>query len=126
MSPNPSINPSGAEAGKPSRSGSNSTGQSDRSRSNQSGARTPSEAGVDSAQTPSKEKLQETSELLNRTAKELNKNIRFNVVPEEGIVQAQVVNQQTDEILKEIPPDKIIELRKQIDAFLGLFIDELR
>jgi len=79
-----------------------------------------------SESTPSRETLEETSDLLNRTAEVLNRDLRFNVLPDQNIVQAEVVSGETDEVIRQIPPDELIKLRKRLDAFLGLFIDELR
>jgi flagellar protein FlaG len=83
--------------------------------------------GADSEQSQvGEETLKETSELLNETARVLNKDIRFNVLPDQDVVQAEIVNRETDEVIREIPPDEILEVRKTLDAFIGLFIDELR
>lgn len=75
---------------------------------------------------PGEEELRETTELLNKSAQVLNRDLRFNVLPEEDLVQAEVVNRETDEVIQKIPPDELVEVRKKIDAFLGLFIDEKR
>lgn len=74
----------------------------------------------------SRAKLEESTELLNKSAEILQRDIRFNVVPSEDVIQAEIINRQTDEVIKKIPPDEIIEMRKKIDAFIGLFVDEQR
>lgn len=72
------------------------------------------------------ETLEEGTELLNRMADALQREIDFEVIGSEGIVQARIKNPDTGEEIRSIPPDEVILVREKIDAFLGLFVDEFR
>jgi flagellar protein FlaG len=74
----------------------------------------------------SEEKVRETAEQLNKTSEMLNRDLRFNVLPEDDVVQAEIVNQETDEVIRKIPPDELLEIRKTLDEFLGMLVDETR
>lgn len=60
-------------------------------------------AGSESGGSPGEEELRETTEFLNKSAQVLNRDLRFNVLPEEDLVQAEIVNNETDEVIQKIP-----------------------
>jgi uncharacterized FlaG/YvyC family protein len=72
------------------------------------------------------EQMQETADLLNKSANVLNRDLRFKVLPEENVVQAEIVDREQKEVIQKIPPDELIELRKTTDTFPGMFADEMR
>lgn len=71
-------------------------------------------------------KLRESVDLLNKTAMTLNHDIEFKVLEGEGIVQARIKNEESGELIRAIPSDEILLIRKKIDAFLGLFVDTFK
>ena len=70
------------------------------------------------------EELEDTVDVLNHSAATLNYDIKFNVVPSEGVIQVEVNDSQTGDLIRAIPPDEILEVRERVKAFLGLMIDE--
>lgn len=71
-------------------------------------------------------KLREAVDLLNESAMTLNHDIEFKVLEGEGIVQARIKNEENGELIRAIPSDEILLIRKKIDAFLGLFVDTFK
>ena len=133
MVPDPSITPSGSGAGQAQSNGSNPS-RSGRNESVQSELPDPPDPSSDESVRDGEqesapmgtEELQETADLLNKTSNILNRDLQFTVLPEENVVQAEIVNRENDEVIQKIPPDELIELRKTIDTFIGLFVDEMR
>ncbi len=126
----PDVSPTGVggpstqdPASHPSSSGEPQATQRDSSDSSSRG--NPSRTGeLDREETV--KKLNEAVELLNETAMTLNHDIEFKVVEGEGVVQARVKNEESGELIRAIPSDEILLIRKKIDAFLGLFVDTFK
>ena len=73
----------------------------------------------------SREELDEAVEMMNHSAATLDKDIKFNVVPSENLIQVQISDGESGELIRAIPPDNVLEVRKRVEAFLGLMLDEL-
>lgn len=69
--------------------------------------------------------INEKVEQLNKTADLFNKKLHFLVHDETEQIVVQVVNSETGEIIKQIPPEKILEVLSRIDQVIGIFVDEL-
>jgi flagellar protein FlaG len=72
------------------------------------------------------EDLQEAVEKVNITAETFNVSLRFRIHEESERVMVQVVNLKDNEIVKEIPPEKLLNVVAQIQNIIGLFIDTRR
>jgi flagellar protein FlaG len=72
----------------------------------------------------SREELDEAVEMMNHSAATLDKNIKFNVVLSENLIQVQISDGESGELIRAIPPDNVLEVRKRVEAFLGLMLDE--
>ncbi len=134
MVPDPSITPSGSGAGQ-ARSSNLDASESSREEQSQSSQLSQNSDDTTSRQEGNREQesstmgtedMQETADLLDKTASVLNRNLQFDVLPEENVVQAKIINQENEEVIQKIPPDELVELRKTIDTFIGMFVDELR
>lgn len=136
MVPDPSVSASGSGAGQARSNGtkpspqtqkqSESSGSSDPSVSSDRAEGASEQEDQKSSSSMSTEEMKETAELLNKSSNVLNRDLQFTVLPEEDVVQAEIVNRENDEVLQKIPPDELIELRKTIDTFIGMFVDEMR
>jgi flagellar protein FlaG len=60
---------------------------------------------------------------MNATAELHNYNLRFEIVNKNRIV-ISVINTDTGEILRQIPPDDLVKAFQQMDDFLGLLVDK--
>jgi len=72
------------------------------------------------------EELEESVEQANEIADTLNLSVRFRVHEESDRVKAEVVDRATDEVVREIPPERVLNMVAQIQNLIGLFIDTRR
>ncbi|MCL6558519.1 MAG: flagellar protein FlaG [Firmicutes bacterium] len=69
--------------------------------------------------TPALEKLNKTAPIF---------DFRFHFMIHEGTkrIMVQIIDQETGEVLNEIPPEKILDLVARIQELVGLLVDEKR
>lgn len=79
----------------------------------------------------SSDQLQSVTDELNRTMDVLNHALRFTVRDDKQL-QVQVIDSQSKKVIREIPPeemldlaDKIKEMVKSFSHVVGMFVDEL-
>ncbi|NPA49431.1 MAG: flagellar protein FlaG [Thermodesulfobacteria bacterium] len=77
---------------------------------------------------PSEDTLspQEAKDVVLTVQEELAKlNVRlvFNVDEETKEVVVKVVNPETDEVIRQIPPEELLEIRKRLDEIMGILFD---
>jgi flagellar protein FlaG len=72
------------------------------------------------------EDLQDAVEKVNITADTFNISLRFRIHEESERIMVQVINLENNEVIKEIPPEKILNVVAQIQNIIGLFIDTRR
>ena len=70
------------------------------------------------------EKLRDMVEGLNLIARSYNKNLRFQIFEETGDLFAQVINVDTGEIIKTVPPLELLEALARISDAVGLLVDK--
>jgi flagellar protein FlaG len=63
---------------------------------------------------------------FNETAYLYNIGLRFSIHEETSRVVVQVYNREDNEVIRQIPPEKILNLVAQIQQMIGLLIDEER
>ena len=72
--------------------------------------------------------IKEMVEKLNKVMKNANANLRFNYHEEAGMFSVALVDKDTNEVIKELPPEEMVKnfVKGKIwmDAFIGTFIDE--
>ena len=73
-----------------------------------------------------KAEIEATLQQLNREVEAFNIGFRFKLHEESNRYIFQVVNLQNNEVLKEIPPQKMLDLAAQIDRLIGLLLDDKR
>lgn len=65
---------------------------------------------------------------LNKLMRNANANLHFNYHQEAGMFSVALVDKDTNEVIKELPPEEmvknIVKGRIWMDAFIGTFIDE--
>ncbi|NLJ56754.1 MAG: flagellar protein FlaG [Firmicutes bacterium] len=72
------------------------------------------------------ENLKEALEKVNTTVEAFHTGLRFRIHEETERVMVQIVNLVDDEVIKEIPPEKLLNVVAQIQNIIGLFIDTRR
>jgi len=70
------------------------------------------------------EKLESHMDLLNDTLRTFDKRLRFQIHRETEQVYTHVIDIETEEILREIPPEEILDMVARIEEMVGLIIDE--
>ncbi len=65
-------------------------------------------------------------EKMNKTARIFNKSLHFRLHEESKRWQVQVMNLETGEVIREIPPSEILDVVAKIQEIVGVFVDERR
>jgi len=65
-------------------------------------------------------------EELNKKAEIVNKNIEFDYHEDAEQMMVKIKNTKTNEVIKEIPPEDMVELNAKIKEMVGIILDELR
>ena len=72
------------------------------------------------------EALDEAIKQMNRAAEAFNVELKFSVHEGTDRVMVQVVNKESQEIIREIPPERVLNMVAQIQNMIGLFVDSRR
>lgn len=73
---------------------------------------------------PTREALEDAIEQLNRAISLLNHRLNFSVDESTGRLMAEIVNAETNEIIRKVPPERVLEFVRRFREFLGLLFDE--
>lgn len=79
---------------------------------------------VDNLSDSTAAELDSVVEDLNKTVEALNKGLEFKVHEDTKRVIVTVVNKDTDEVIREIPPEKILDMMAKINEIVGWLVDE--
>jgi len=72
------------------------------------------------------EELIPALEKLNKTAPIFDFRFHFLIHEETKRIMVQIIDQETGEVLNEIPPEKVLDLVARIQELVGLLVDEKR
>ncbi len=68
--------------------------------------------------------IQDTVQELNSMAQDLHRELRFSVDGETGDTIIKIIDQQTDEVIRQIPSEELIELRQRLAAATGAIFSD--
>ena len=68
---------------------------------------------------PSKGDIEQSVQDLNSLVQELQRELRFSVDDNSGETIVKVVDRHTDEVVRQIPSEEILQLREKLDAATG-------
>ncbi|MGM0445230.1 MAG: flagellar protein FlaG [Bacillota bacterium] len=71
-----------------------------------------------------RQELEEKIEDMNKITETLEENLSFKLHDETERIMVQVVNVKTKEVVKEMPPEEMLDLAAKIHKMVGLLIDE--
>jgi len=71
---------------------------------------------------PSQEDLKELSKALNQFLSLFNLETKLVYNKDAGHVVVQVINKQTNEVIKQIPPQELLEVAQRIHELIGIFL----
>jgi flagellar protein FlaG len=74
--------------------------------------------------TPSIEQLNKAVSDINKTIQSLSQSIEFTVDKDSERVVVKIVDQQTNEVLRQIPTEEALEISKSLDKLQGLLIKQ--
>lgn len=72
----------------------------------------------------SKKELKEGVDQLNKTVQAFKKELKFKLHDKSERMMVEVVNLETHEIIKEIPPKEVLDMIGRIRKMVGLLLDE--
>lgn len=75
-----------------------------------------------SAEVPSMGQLNEAVKQINETLKKLSQNLEFSIDSDVHRTVVKVVDQQTNDIIRQIPTAEALEIAKALDRVQGLLI----
>ncbi|MCR4441618.1 MAG: flagellar protein FlaG [Peptococcaceae bacterium] len=64
------------------------------------------------------------ADVLNKVSEFYDRQLRFDVFEETNRVYVQVIDKATKEVIKQIPPQEMLELSAKIKEMVGLFLDK--
>lgn len=70
--------------------------------------------------------LENALEQINRTSEAMNTSLRFKLHEKTDRVMVEVIDVKENEVLKEIPPEKVLNMVAQIQDMIGLMLDAKR
>ncbi|MFZ4451038.1 flagellar protein FlaG [Salibacterium aidingense] len=73
---------------------------------------------------PQPEELERQADGINKMLEATFTNLKFNVHDKLNRVYVQVLNRDTDEVIREIPPEKFLDMKAAILEQVGLLVDE--
>lgn len=81
----------------------------------------------DAQKEPSKvtrEDAQSLAEVMNKVSELFNHQLHFEVFEETDRLYVQIVDKETMEVIKQIPPKEMLELSAKIQEMVGLLLDK--
>lgn len=72
----------------------------------------------------SKEDIDTQINTINKMMETKNTGLKFNFHEDLDRIYVQIVDKNTDEVVKEIPPEKFLDMVSSMLDFMGLLIDE--
>jgi len=74
----------------------------------------------------SREEMSDLIEKLNQGVREMHERLSFSFHEKTKRIIVRIVNSDTNEVIREIPPKDAIKLLEHIQDFLGMLVDESR
>lgn len=88
-------------------------------------SRAAQEAGAEQNKPYLLAKLEEKVSQLNETVEIFDKRIHFRIHDDTNRIMVQVIEKATDEVISEIPPEKVLDMVARIEEMIGLIVDKL-
>ncbi len=83
------------------------------------------ENGMDSPD-PEKDDILHSLNMLNSSLENINEKLKFTFHEKNKRVIIKVVNTETEEVVREIPPKEIVKLSEHLQKYIGMLVDESR
>lgn len=77
----------------------------------------------------SKDELIKAANIMNDVMKVSNYHLEFRIHEDSGRVQVKVIDTNSQEVIREIPPEKVLEcsamIKNMLDKMAGILVDEI-
>ncbi|AFV02573.1 hypothetical protein UNSWDHB_2876 [Dehalobacter sp. UNSWDHB] len=71
-----------------------------------------------------REQVEQAAEKMNRLMGLFNKKLQFEVAEKSDRIVVKIIDQESGEILSEIPPARVVEMLESVQDSVGLLVDE--
>jgi len=71
-----------------------------------------------------REEIEQVAEFLSESARLFNVGLKFNISEDVDRVIVSVVNKDTEEVIRQIPPEEIVDLAKRLNDMAGVLFNE--
>jgi flagellar protein FlaG len=68
--------------------------------------------------------VEKATDQVNKFVSSVNNGIQFSIDKETGISVVKVIDKSTNEIIRQIPGDEILQIAKTLDRLQGLFVKQ--
>jgi len=79
----------------------------------------------ESEKDPSSQVLEEAVDKANRTLETYGTELRFSIHEASGEIMVKVINARDDSVIREIPPERVLDFVANVKKMLGIIIDKL-
>jgi flagellar protein FlaG len=69
------------------------------------------------------EEVENTVDALNEVFEQANVSVRYKVDADTDDVVVMLIDRNTDEVLRQIPPEQILKMRHRLEELMGLLFD---
>lgn len=77
-----------------------------------------------SQKTYTREQVNQAVEAINKTIQAASQNLEFSVDKDMSVVVVKVIDQQTKQVLRQIPTEEALDIAKSLDKLQGLLIKQ--
>lgn len=82
------------------------------------------EANAQKKEEPKEEDMQEMMKELNELMSRINCNLEFSYHKEVNVMSVKMIDKSTHEVIKELPPEEMIDNMIQAKDWIGAFLDK--
>ena len=72
---------------------------------------------------PTRDEMRDLARRVGEVVSSLNRSVHFEIDDSSGQVVTQVVNRETREVIRQIPPEEMLSLSRRLREFVGLLLD---
>lgn len=76
------------------------------------------------AAVPGREQLTALAEEMNQTLKQINGNFSVSVDDATGVVVVRITDEDTGEVVKQIPPQQVLDVSVSVEKIVGLLVND--
>lgn len=71
-----------------------------------------------------REDAESIADIMNKVSELYNRQLRFDVYEDTNKLYVQIIDENTQEVIKQIPPEEMLELSAKIQEMVGIMLDK--